>query len=335
MDKLSYLLKKSFNYYNYKKNQYKDLLNDEIILDEKNSIIKFTKNNKKFNYEMLGLFDNNTNVWIWSWMMPSIEMKKKNISRKLLDYGLKINVFGDDFDQLYLRTQLVNSRFLLNNSIQLEIHIALSSYLAKDNFLFIYPYKYYLNNERTKYFTLYLCVSDKKNKISDIYQINNNIINLNIFIDNAISYFDYNNNKYQHFIKDKNTVLDIEEGNIYFKNNDDKFKYELLGIFDRLNLIWIWSWMIPSISSEKTILAKKILDFGLNLNVFAENNENLYLKTQFVNSRFYMEDNYQLNMNIILSSFIIKSDFLFIYPIKNKSNNFNITKFLIIKEKLI
>ena len=36
MDKLSYLLKKSFNYYNYKKNQYKDLLNDEIILDEKN-----------------------------------------------------------------------------------------------------------------------------------------------------------------------------------------------------------------------------------------------------------------------------------------------------------
>ena len=66
MDKLSYLLKKSFNYYNLKKNQYKDLLNDEIILDEKKSIIKFTKNNKKFNYEMLGLFDNNTNVWIWS-----------------------------------------------------------------------------------------------------------------------------------------------------------------------------------------------------------------------------------------------------------------------------
>lgn len=77
MEKLSYLLNKSFNYYDSKKNQYKNLLKDEVVLDQKKSNIKFKKNNKIFKYEMLGIFDNNTNVWIWSWMMPSIDMKKK------------------------------------------------------------------------------------------------------------------------------------------------------------------------------------------------------------------------------------------------------------------
>jgi hypothetical protein len=332
MEKLSYLLNKSFNYYDSKKNEYKNFINDEVVLDPKNSNIKFKKNNKFFKYEMLGLFDNNTNVWVWSWMIPSIDMKKKIISKKLLDYGLKLNVFGDDFDQLYLRTQLVNSRFLLNNSIQLEIHVALSSYLAKNNFLFIFPMIQYINKEKTKYFTLYLCILEKENKANKIYEINNDKINLTNFINNAISFYDKNNDKFKKYINDKNHILDIEEGKIIFNDTDKKFNYELLGIFDKINLIWIWSWMIPSVSSEKTLLAKKILNFGLNLNVFIEDNEKLYLKTQFVNSRFYINDNFQLKMNIVLSSFVIKNDFLFIYPIKNKSKNFNILKFLLIKD---
>lgn len=167
--------------------------------------------------------------------------------------------------------------------------------------------------------------------------MNNDKINLKNLIDNAISFYDKNNDKFKKYINDKNYILDIEEGKIIFNDKDKKFNYELLGVFDKINLIWIWSWMIPSVSSEKTLLTKKILNFGLSLNVFIDDidddqNEKLYLKTQFVNSRFYMSDNFQLKMNIILSSFIIKNDFLFLYPIKNKSNNFNIIKFLIIKD---
>ena len=260
MEKLSYLLKKSFNYYDKKNNIYKEFINDDASLDFEKSEITFNKTNKKFKYQMLGCFDNYTNIWFWSWMIPSIENSKTLISKKLLSYGLKINVLGGDTDDLYLRTQLVNSRFHLNDNIQLEIHIALSSYIAKDNFIFLYPIKYFMNKSKTKYVTYYLCITEYSNQMKNIIT-NNSINNLNMstMIKESLKYYDETNLKYKSLTNYKNIILDNEANLIFF--NEKKYKYELLGVYNKINFIWIWSWMMPSINENKTLLSKKNIKY--------------------------------------------------------------------------
>ena len=154
---ISYTIKKAFEYYDNKNEKYKNFIkNKKYIIDGDKSIIEI--DGKKFNYQALGIFDNNTNVWLWSWMIPSTDNVKTKIAKKLLDYGLKLNVKGNDYDMLYIKTQLTNSRFLLENNLQLDIHLAISCYLIRDEILFLYPVKNYLDKEKTKYFTSYYMI---------------------------------------------------------------------------------------------------------------------------------------------------------------------------------
>ena len=98
---------------------------------------------------------------MWAWMSPDFLSNETIIVKKLLNYGLKINpttIKTLSPDKLYLKTQLVNSRFLLEDEIQLELHLAIASYLAKDNFKFIFNKKRYLNKDNTKYITMYYLI---------------------------------------------------------------------------------------------------------------------------------------------------------------------------------
>jgi len=156
MNKISELILNSFEYYDSQNYLYKKYLNQNGVLDGENSVINF--GNEKFKYELLGVFDNQTNVWIWSWMIPLIDNEKSNISKKLLNYGLNIFPNNDNEDAIYLKTQLLNSRFLIEDNFQLEIHLALASYLAKDNFRFLYPIKQYLDNKKERYITKYFFI---------------------------------------------------------------------------------------------------------------------------------------------------------------------------------
>jgi hypothetical protein len=151
---------------------------------------------------------------------------------------------------------------------------------------------------------------------------------------NSFKIYDKKNNEYKKLINDHDIYLDKEEGLIIFNKINMKFKYELLGIFDNTNLIWIWSWMIPSISFNKMLLSKKVLDYGLNLET-KNNDDTIYLKTQFLNSRFKIDNNLQLEINLILSTYIIREDFLFLYPLEYKFNNNKnkITRYLLITKK--
>lgn len=154
--KISELIINSFEYYDNQNYLYKKYLNQNGILDGENSVINF--GNETFKYELLGVFDNQSNVWIWSWMIPLIDNEKSNISKKLLNYGLNIFPNNENEDAIYLKTQLLNSRFLIEDSFQLEIHLALASYLAKDNFRFLYPIIQYLDNEKKRYITKYFFI---------------------------------------------------------------------------------------------------------------------------------------------------------------------------------
>ena len=51
-------------------------------------------------------------------------------------------------DIILLKTQLTNSRFILEDSIQLDIHLALCTYLLNENIKFIYPQKNILSKNQ-------------------------------------------------------------------------------------------------------------------------------------------------------------------------------------------
>jgi hypothetical protein len=159
MDDLNVLIDKSLNFYDTQNNKYKEYLKeDDIVVTREKNLIKFSNLNKEFKYELLGMFDNTTNIWMWGWMIPDFLYNETNLVRKLLNYGLKISpsvITPISDEKLYLKTQMVNSRFLLKEQFQLDLHLAIASYLVKDSIKFIYNKKKYLNKDKTKYITVY------------------------------------------------------------------------------------------------------------------------------------------------------------------------------------
>jgi len=160
--KISDLINNSLEYYD-KKNK----LNKKYI---KNSKLEFNNENKevlilnninndlklKSKYEILGIFDYQTKVWVWAWMLPFLSKTETVISRELLEYGLKLDPNTNSNDHFYIKSQLLNSRFTIENKIELDIHLSLSSYLIKDLHSFIFPLKFYIN--KNKYIIIYYLI---------------------------------------------------------------------------------------------------------------------------------------------------------------------------------
>jgi hypothetical protein len=161
---VSELIKKSLLYYDNKNLKYEEYLvnviaqvnetsNSIIIKDLDDSVIKLESE-----YEILGIFDNQTNVWCWAWLVPYLSYNETIISRKLMEYALKLDPNTNTKDHYYIKSQLLNSRIAIENSFELEIHLALSSYLIKDLFKFIFPSKFHLNSNKTKFITIFYLI---------------------------------------------------------------------------------------------------------------------------------------------------------------------------------
>jgi hypothetical protein len=130
------------------------------LYDLNANLIIFYENTDEysFNYELLGYFDNQTNIWIWGWVLPNIDYDKTNICRNLLNYGLKLEPNTNSDEHYILKSFLLNSRILLEEHIQLEINLAIISYILKDNILFIYPRKLYIDKNKQKFITIYYLI---------------------------------------------------------------------------------------------------------------------------------------------------------------------------------
>lgn len=84
--------------------------------------------------EVLGIYHKKVGVWIWAWSVPNYSIIKINLSKELLLYALSLG-----FESSYLKTLLITSRGSIVDPIQLDIHIALASYIIKNPY--IYPYE--------------------------------------------------------------------------------------------------------------------------------------------------------------------------------------------------
>jgi hypothetical protein len=138
------LIKKALDIYDEKNNLYKKYINDiDTTFD---------------NYEILGYYDNENKIWIWGWMLPETTIESSPICNQLLNYGLNIDPINGPSEHYFIKSLLLNSRILIDNKIQLDIHLAVCMYIIKDAIKFIYPVKYYLDESKQKYITYYYLV---------------------------------------------------------------------------------------------------------------------------------------------------------------------------------
>ena len=101
---------------------------------------------------------------------------------------------------------------------------------------------------------------------------------------------------------------------------------ELLAIFyDKLN-IWSWAWSQPGLYNAEYYLSKEILMHALKLQ-----SELAYLKSILTTSRGVVKDWTQIDINLALSSSVIKQPYVF--PFVYTLGNYNVYNYYILLNK--
>jgi hypothetical protein len=145
------LINNAFEYYDKFNEKYKDKFNDVVYIslerkenDLENSVLSFYNKQLKllfsYKFERIGLYDTKSNIWSWAWTIPYFNKNETNTIRKILYYGAELNT-----KSMFLKTELVTSRFRITNNSQLDMHCAIASYLAKKQLIF--KYKFFSNPE--------------------------------------------------------------------------------------------------------------------------------------------------------------------------------------------
>lgn len=158
-------IKTVLNYYDNTKQKYFNLINSEDFKFDKNfdrdtTITIYSTDDKKkhiFDYELLGLFDVTTKIWVWGWTMSDLNKNLISSCTYLLNYGIDIDT-TDTKEHFFIKSLLVNSRILLEEDISLDINIAICSYILKNKCKFILPRKIYINNDKNNYYIHYYLI---------------------------------------------------------------------------------------------------------------------------------------------------------------------------------
>jgi hypothetical protein len=170
---LEYYDKNSETYQNTFKNvSYIKFVEAQTDIDH-NILLFFDKNKKEIfrsRYEIMGLYDSISNTWAWSWAISNFHKKNTNIARKIWNYGATL-----DPKTKYLKTELITSRFKVASSVQLEIHVSIASYLAKQPFI----YRHYVDLSSVE--------NESKNSYNEVfdeeyYENHENYVFYNIFL---------------------------------------------------------------------------------------------------------------------------------------------------------
>ena len=157
---LNDLIKLSLDYYDNQQSKYKKLLNCTNYKIQED-VITFIINIdviKDYKFEILGYFDEVNHIWIWGWVMPEFTLRDTALIRNLLNYGLGLEREGNTKEHAILRSMFVNSRIEFHEYNELEVALAIYSYLLKENILFIYPRVIY-NNKKSSGVLYYIIYS--------------------------------------------------------------------------------------------------------------------------------------------------------------------------------
>jgi len=155
-------------------------------------------------------------------------------------------------------------------------------------------------------------------------------------ISQSLEYYDKHTDNNKGFLKSINYIRIITNKDnkintynyIEFYNKDKelikKSRYEILGVYNSLNKIWTWGWSIASLNKNTVITAKKIFNYGFDLD-----SDNILLKNELLTSRFRISNPIQLDIHIAIGAYLAKKEIIFSYKLYdeievNKSNLINI-----------
>lgn len=135
------LVKDSLEYLDRNMEKYDDFLKKiKFIHFDRNTeypIITFYDSEKNIihtsKYEMIGAYVDDHKTWTWAWSISSYPKKFTYTITEILKYGINL-----DDSNLFLRSELINSRFKITSKIQLEIHTSIAAYLSKKPLVFNY-----------------------------------------------------------------------------------------------------------------------------------------------------------------------------------------------------
>lgn len=145
--KIDSTIRDSLEFYDKNREKYRDFFNKikfVKFVDNNNTIddIIFYDENKNIilesSYEIMSVFLPKTHMWKWSWAIPTIPKKYTFVSRKILEYAFNL----DHIKELPLRANFTNSKIKIMNNLQLDIHIAISSYIGKQPLVFKFYNKF-------------------------------------------------------------------------------------------------------------------------------------------------------------------------------------------------
>jgi hypothetical protein len=130
---------KALEYYDSNKEKYRGLFKHVDTIEfvpredgtKYDQIVMYDKNNKllyRIPYEIIGIYNNLSKTWAWAWSWSSLKKISTTTSRKILNYAFDL----DPMKYHFLKTELTTSRFRINTEVQLDIHVALGSYLSKN-----------------------------------------------------------------------------------------------------------------------------------------------------------------------------------------------------------
>lgn len=154
----------------------------------------------------------------------------------------------------------------------------------------------------------------------------------NYIIKNAYNYIDnyalknanlmQNIHTFLQISKPSDTIKPIYEFYDINKNILFKAECEYIGIaytnVDK-DILWVWAWANPQISKNHTLLSRKLLQYGLDINP-SNNNIDIFLKSILTNSRMKLSA-IELELIISLSLYISKKEGVLKIPINDKGIN--------------
>lgn len=145
-------IRKKMKYYKY---YFPRETDDEI--NTEHIVMHFFDDDKTFLFktriECLGQYCKNYNMWCWAWSIPILNKAYSTISRNVFLYGTDINISTNtgkrNYELIDLKNSLVNSRFEVDDIVDVEMFCAISSYLAKKPM--IIPIKYFNPQESDEF----------------------------------------------------------------------------------------------------------------------------------------------------------------------------------------
>jgi hypothetical protein len=137
-------------------------------------------------------------------------------------------------------------------------------------------------------------------------------------ISDSLEYYDSNSEKYSELFKKIKYVKFIDvikdmDHNIMFmydsnKNEIMKSRYEIIGVYNNKSRTWTWAWAIPRFRKNTTHIARKIINYGMDLDP-----ESRFLKTELITSRFRITNPIQLDIHAAIASYLSRQYVVYKY----------------------